>query len=86
MVAEELAFELISYDFENNGAISEALAANQERIGAEVGANLGAEFNRQVERGNIKFSAKRPLKQHADIYENLLKTNISGPAFNAYRK
>lgn len=90
MAAEELAFELINYDFENNGPVSEALAANQERLGAEVGANLGAEFSRQAERGNVKFSKKikdvlgNP-KQAGQIYQNLLRTNIAGREFKKYR-
>jgi hypothetical protein len=55
-VAEELAFDLIIKDFEEDGPLSQALSTNQERLGIELSGALEAEFNRQVERGNVKFS------------------------------
>ena len=55
-MAEELAFELIKEDFENDGPILEAFSTNQERQGVEITEVIKNEFNKQVDRGNVKFS------------------------------
>jgi hypothetical protein len=55
-MAEELAFELIKEDFENDGPILEAFSTNQERQGVEVTEVVKNEFEKQVDRGNVKFS------------------------------
>jgi hypothetical protein len=55
-MAEELAFELIKEDFENDGPILEAFNTNQERQGVEVTEVIKNEFEKQVDRGNVKFS------------------------------
>ena len=55
-MAEELAFELIKEDFENDGPILEAFNTNQERQGVEVTEVIKTEFEKQADRGNVKFS------------------------------
>ena len=55
-MAEEGAFDIIKDDFENDGPILEAFNTNQERLGVEINEVLKTEFNKQVDRGNVKFS------------------------------
>jgi len=73
-IAEEASFDIINNDLQNEGAIYEALAANQERLGAEVKENFANEIARQAERGNVKQSAK--LIRGVDIALNLLEDNL----------
>jgi len=55
-VSEESAFDIILKDLEEEGPIYDALKTNQERLGAELGDVLKVEFNKQADRGNVKFS------------------------------
>lgn len=55
-IAEEASFDIVLDDFENQGPLFEAFAANQERLGVEIDDVLTTAFANQVERGNIKFS------------------------------
>jgi hypothetical protein len=55
-MAEEIAFDITKRDLEEEGPIYDALKANQERLGVEIKETLKAEFNKQADRGNIKFS------------------------------
>jgi hypothetical protein len=55
-MSEELAFELIKEDFETDGPILEAFNTNQERQGVEVTEVIKTEFEKQADRGNVKFS------------------------------
>jgi hypothetical protein len=55
-MAEEIAFDITKRDLEEEGPIYDALKANQERLGVEIKESLKIEFNKQVDRGNIKFS------------------------------
>jgi hypothetical protein len=55
-MAEELAFELIKEDFQTDGPILEAFSTNQERQGVEVTEVIKNEFEKQADRGNVKFS------------------------------
>lgn len=55
-MAEEISFDIISDDIANEGIISEALNKNQELKGAITERIIVEEFNRLVERGNVKFS------------------------------
>ena len=55
-MAEEIAFDITKRDLEEEGPIYDALKANQERLGVEIKESLKTEFNKQVDRGNIKFS------------------------------
>ena len=57
-MAEESAMDIIKNDLENDGPISQAIIANQERIGAKITESFGTEFARQAERGNIKNSER----------------------------
>ena len=57
-IAEEISFDLILEDLAYEGPIYEAMEANQIRLQAELKAALGIEFQRQVDRGNIKNSSK----------------------------
>lgn len=84
-LAEELSFDIISKDFATGGPLFEAFSANQERLGAEMEKVIPVEFNRQVERGNVKASmvrvnnaALRVLKQNSwdiksEAYVNFFK-------------
>lgn len=55
-IAEESSFDIINKDFENQGPIYNAFTMNQQRLGVELLDNSIANFSRQVERGNVKFS------------------------------
>jgi len=55
-VAEEMAFDIINNDLENQGPIYEALATNQTRLGVEIMDNLPVVFKKDSDRGNIKYS------------------------------
>ena len=56
-MAEELTFEIIKEELlDPNSEIGQAFLDNQERQGVEVTENTRAEFVRQAERGNVKFS------------------------------
>jgi len=55
-IAEEISFDIIKKALQNpNSTIAQALIENQKRLGVENAENLGPEFNRQAERGNVKF-------------------------------
>ena len=55
-MAEEGAFDIINNDLENQGPIYEALATNQTRLGVEIMQNFPVVFQKDSERGNVKFS------------------------------
>jgi hypothetical protein len=55
-MSEEGALDIIKEDLENEGPIYDALKVNQERLGVEINETLKTEFNRQAERGNVKFT------------------------------
>jgi len=55
-LSEELAFDLISDDMANEGPLYKALEKNQEILGAELENLTVQNFDRLIERGNIKFS------------------------------
>ena len=55
-IAEEASLDIISQDLKEQGPIYEAFVANQQRVGAEISDAIANEFDRQVERGNIKQS------------------------------
>ena len=61
-VAEETAFDIINEDLANGGIIFEALSANQQRQGVEIAENFAIDFERQADRGNVKFSKELKLK------------------------
>jgi len=60
-LSEELAFDLISDDMANEGPLYKALEKNQEILGAELEKLTVQNFDRLVERGNIKFSKSKEL-------------------------
>jgi hypothetical protein len=70
-IAEEASFDILLDDFENQGPLFEAFAANQERLGVEINDVLTTAFANQVERGNIKFS--KPAVSNSMLF--LLKEN-----------
>ena len=56
-LAEELSFEVISRELKNpNSEISLAFENNQQALGVMIKDNIAQEFNRQSERGLVKFS------------------------------
>ena len=73
-MAEEITFDIIKKSFDENGPIAQALIENQKRNGVENAENMGPEFKRQAERGNIKFSISPPavnVLNEADIMATL---------------
>ena len=66
-MAEEISFDIIKQALEDsNHPITQALIENQQRLGVENAENLGPEFVRQSERGNVKYSI---TKQQRDDYK-----------------
>ena len=57
--AEEIVFDILAKDFAEEGPLFDALVLNQESKGIEVGDALAIDVLRQVERGNVKYSAKK---------------------------
>lgn len=55
-MGEEGAFDIINNDLENQGPIYEALATNQTRLGVEIMDNFPVVFQKDSDRGNIKYS------------------------------
>lgn len=84
-IAEETSFDIINNDFENGGDIYKAFEANQDRLGVEIKDAIKADFLRQSERGNVKFSLSPKAKIDFDNnIDNLfdaisLKGNITKP-------
>jgi len=75
-MAEEGAFDIINADLESQGPIYEALSANQTRLGVEVMENFPAVFQKDSDRGNIKFSktfSNFDLSQKQYIIDNSIK-------------
>jgi hypothetical protein len=75
-MAEEGAFDIINADLESQGPIYEALSANQTRLGVEVMENFPAVFQKDSDRGNIKFSKtfnNFDLSQKQYIIDNSIK-------------
>lgn len=58
-IAEEVAFDIILGDFQDEGPIFEAFSTNQERQGVEIEDVIKTDFARQVERGNVKLSLNK---------------------------
>lgn len=64
----EIALEILAEEtLAGDGAVFEAFAANQERLGVDINDSLASKVAMRVERGTIKFSKK------ADIENVLLK-------------
>lgn len=56
-IGEELGIEIVKESLQDlNSEIAQAFIANQERQGVDVTEGIVPEFNRQAERGNVKFS------------------------------
>jgi len=90
-MAEEISFEIFSADLANPAsAISEAFENNQERLGVEIAENFLQRIERDVDRGNIKFSKSKikGLKSNkviGKINESLKALINEGAAgYNAY--
>ena len=62
-MAEEITFDIIKKSFDENGPIAKAFIENQKRNGVENAENMGPEFKRQAERGNVKFSFTEPISE-----------------------
>jgi len=76
-MAEELSFDIIKEALQDpNSPIAQALIENQQRLGVENAENLGPEFVRQSERGNVKYSLS---KKQQDNYK---KSTVSEILFN----
>jgi hypothetical protein len=86
-MAEEISFELISKDLADKGPLYEALEANQTRLEAKLNSELDIEFNKQIERGNIKNSNEikeksRRLRNGLEISKRKLESDIDSAGNN----
>jgi hypothetical protein len=77
-IAEEASFDIINDDLANEGVIYDALETNQKRLGVEKLDNIAVEINKQIERGNVKFSA-RLIKGFEISKDKLIKDIIEAP-------
>jgi hypothetical protein len=77
-IAEEASFDIINDDLAKEGVIYDALETNQKRLGAEQLNNIAVEINKQIERGNVKFSA-RLIKGFEISKDKLIKDIIEAP-------
>jgi hypothetical protein len=77
-IAEESSFDIINDDLANEGVIYDALETNQKRLGVEQLNNIAVEINKQIERGNVKFSA-RLIKGFEISKDKLIKDIIEAP-------
>jgi hypothetical protein len=77
-IAEEASFDIINDDLANEGVIYDALETNQKRLGVEQLNNIAVEINKQIERGNVKFSA-RLIKGFEISKDKLIKDIIEAP-------
>jgi hypothetical protein len=75
-VAEEAAFDIINEDLANGGIIFEALSANQQRQGVEIAENFAVDFERQADRGNVKFSKVLNEKLSVQLNENITDKKV----------
>jgi len=76
-MAEELSFDIIKEALQDpNSPIAQAFIENQQRKGVENAENLGPEFVRQSERGNVKYSI---TKKQQDNYK---KSTVGEILFN----
>lgn len=75
-MAEELSFDIIKQALQDsNSPIAKALIENQQRQGVENAENLGPEFVRQSERGNVKYSITK--KQRDDYKKSTVAEILS---------
>lgn len=72
-MSEELAFDLISDDMANQGLLYQALERNQEILGAELDKLTVQNFDRLIERGNIKRSQTKEIKKLYTLFNQLGK-------------
>jgi hypothetical protein len=69
-MAEEISFEIFSADLANPASeISEAFENNQERQGALLADNFVQQLERDIDRGNIKFSKGVPLVRAMELID-----------------
>jgi hypothetical protein len=84
-MAEELAFEIIENDLENEGPIYDALITNQERVTGKIIENLPVNFAKQAERGNVKRSksVQRGIELSVNkLQKDILKAKTEGQVVN----
>jgi hypothetical protein len=73
-MAEEIAFDIINNDIENEGVVYDTLKTNQERLGVNELDTLANEIALQIERGNVKLS--NSIIKGFEISKNKLIDNI----------
>jgi len=86
-MAEEYSFDVISKELQDpNSDIRKAFEQNQTLLGVELLDNYVQEFNRQAERGNIKFSMTplqmQDISQHLDQLKDILINQKTGGITN----
>ena len=86
-MAEEISFEIFSADLADPASdISEAFEDNQERLGAALAENFIEKIERDIDRGNIKFSLtfKSPqfINKHNEALDILVNQGMD--AYNTY--
>jgi hypothetical protein len=72
-MSEELAFDIISNDMASEGPLYQALEKNQEILGAELDKLTVQNFDRLIERGNIKRSQTKEVKRLYFLFKELSK-------------
>jgi len=82
-MAEEYSFDVISKELQDpNSDIRKAFEQNQTLLGVELLDNYVQEFNRQAERGNIKFSMTplqmQDISKHLDQLKDILINQKTG--------
>jgi hypothetical protein len=88
-MAEEIAFDIINNDIENEGVIFDTIKTNQQRLGVEIGEHIGVNIINQSERGNIKNSdtikVPESMRAATDAMFNWINNNKQSiPAIKAY--
>ena len=76
-IAEELAFDIIKDELQNpESEIAKAFFANQERLGVKVDDVTVVEFNKQADRGRVKFS--KSVKSITERFNPNLDLELEG--------
>ena len=87
-MAEEYSFDIMSKELQDpDSDIRKAFEQNQTLLGVELLDNYTQEFNRQAERGNIKFSMTplqmQDISKHLDQLKDILINQKTGKVTKA---
>jgi len=87
-MAEEYSFDIMSKELQDpDSDVRKAFEQNQTLLGVELLDNYTQEFNRQAERGNIKFSMSpqqmQDISKHLDQLKDILINQKAGKVTKA---